>query len=239
MSSADPRWQRWLVVVLFAVAMAYVEAAAVVYIRQAIGRIDPHQLGPLEMPGWLARTELVRELATLIMLATVGTLAGRTLWARFGFAIVAFGVWDIFYYLFLWPLCGWPDSLWDWDILFLIPLPWWGPVLSPVLIALLLVIGGTLMIKSESYTHVRPTRLGWWLAAPGAVIALGVFMADALRIVSNGGGRKELEQLVPTEFNWPLFLVGYALMCGSVWDVWRQFPVAERAAASSRTPNQC
>ena len=27
---------------------------------------------------------------------------------------------------------GWPETVLDWDILFLLPLPWWGPVIAPV-----------------------------------------------------------------------------------------------------------
>ena len=42
---------------------------------------------------------------------------------------MAFGIWDIFYYVFLKIIYDWPKSLFDWDILFLIPLPWWGPVI--------------------------------------------------------------------------------------------------------------
>ena len=41
-------------------------------------------------------------------------------------------------------ISGWPTSLFDWDILFLLPLPWWGPVLAPVCIAVLMIVWGTL-----------------------------------------------------------------------------------------------
>ena len=67
---------------------------------------------------------------------TVGGIAGRTRTTRLGYTAVAFGVWDICYYLFLKIMCDWPKSLFDWDILFLIPLPWWAPVIAPVSIAL-------------------------------------------------------------------------------------------------------
>ncbi len=71
--------------------------------------------------------------------------------------VVAFGVWDIFYYVFLKVMCDWPRSLFDWDILFLLPLPWWGPVLAPVSIALLMIVWGTL---ASQFEHVH---------TPGAV----------------------------------------------------------------------
>ena len=85
--------------------------------------------------------ELTREFATMIMLFAVGFLAGRTWRTRIGYAAIAFGVWDIFYYVFLKIMCGWPHSVLDWDVLFLLPMPWWGPVLAPVLISLLIFSG--------------------------------------------------------------------------------------------------
>ena len=82
--------------------------------------------------------EIGREAATMIMLASVGFLAARTWPGRLGAFALAMGLWDIFYYVFLWLFAGWPASLFDQDVLFLIPLPWWGPVLAPVSIALLI-----------------------------------------------------------------------------------------------------
>ncbi len=40
---------------------------------------------------------------------------------------IAFGVWDIVFYVCLQLLLGWPASLLTWDILFLIPVPWGRP----------------------------------------------------------------------------------------------------------------
>ena len=135
---------RWITVFLFAAAMACVESAVVYYLRTMIDRIVPYQPHPLPLIGGLGPAELVREAATLIMLLAVGLLAGRTWRSRLGYSAMAFGVWDILYYVFLKVLCGWPHSLMDWDILFLIPMPWWGPVLAPVSIAALLIMWGTL-----------------------------------------------------------------------------------------------
>lgn len=148
--------RRWLVVVAYAIAMAWVEAAVVYYLRTMINRIEPHQPNPLPIIGRLGPVELVRELATLVMLLTVGLLAGRTWRSRLGYAAVAFGVWDIFYYAFLKVMCGWPKSLLDWDILFLLPLPWWGPVLAPVSISLLLILWGTLASQVATPASARP-----------------------------------------------------------------------------------
>ena len=195
--------------------MAWVESAVVYYLRTHIDRIEPYQPNPLPIVGGLGAVEFAREFATLVMLFTVGALAGRTWRARIGYMIVAFGVWDIFYYVFLKLMCGWPHSLLDWDILFLIPLPWWGPVLAPVLIALLMIVWGTL---ASQFERPGPPSLSnwrvWALNFIGVALALYVFMADALRV--SNGGVDALRNLLPTQFNWPLFLVALALMAAPV-----------------------
>ena len=150
---------RWWLVALYAAAMAWVEAAVVFYLRSMIGRIEPHQPDPLPVIGGFASVELPRELATLVMLFAVGALTGRTWRARLGYTAIAFGVWDIFYYVFLKIMCGWPHSLLDWDILFLLPLPWWGPVLAPVLISLLMILWGTFASQFERAPHCRTVKL--------------------------------------------------------------------------------
>jgi hypothetical protein len=112
-------------------------------------------------------------------------------------------------------MCGWPNSLLDWDILFLIPLPWWGPVLAPMLIALLMIFWGTLATQFE---RPRPPSLSnwrvWVLNFIGVGLALYVFMTDAIRVAD--GGVEALRNLLPVYFNWPLFLVALALMAAPV-----------------------
>jgi hypothetical protein len=202
---------RWLVVVGFALAMAWVESAVVYYLRTHIDRLIPYQPNPLPIVGGLGPVELVRELATLIMLCTVGALAGKTWRARFGYMLIAFGVWDIGYYLFLKVMYGWPHTLLDWDILFLIPLPWWGPVLAPMLIAGLMIFWGTLATQFERpYRVTLSNSRAWILNLAGVGLALYVFMTDAIRV--SEGGVDALRNLLPTYFNWPLFLVALALM---------------------------
>ena len=126
--------------------MAWVEAASVYYLRVLVDRLDPYQANPAA-DAWRRsdQVELVREAATLVMLLTVGMLAGLTWHSRLAYTAIAFGVWDIFYYVFLKVIYDWPKSLFDWDVLFLLPLPWWGPVLAPVCIALLMIVWGTLV----------------------------------------------------------------------------------------------
>jgi len=212
---------RWLIVVIFAIAMAWMESSTVAYLRALVGRIVPYQTNPLPRHEAFGVTELVREVATMLMLASVGWLAGRNWRTRVSYALIAFGVWDIFYYVFLAVIVGWPKSLFDWDVLFLIPLPWWGPVLAPVLIAALMVVGGTLVTQCGPADRCYwPTRWALALNAAGIALALVVFMADTARAV--GGGEEALRRTLPVTFNWPLFLVALALMSAVLVDLARQ-----------------
>ena len=81
-STATSNWDRWLIVCAFAIAMAWVESAVVFDLRTMVDRIQPYQENPLPLVGKLGPVELVRELATMIMLFTVGVLAGKTWRAR-------------------------------------------------------------------------------------------------------------------------------------------------------------
>lgn len=219
-SEAGGDWNRWTLVVIYATAMAWVESAVVYYLRSMIDRIEPYQANPLPIVGGFGRVELIREAATLVMLLAVGVLAGRTWRNRLGYFAVAFGVWDIFYYAFLKLMCDWPHSLLDWDILFLLPLPWWGPVLAPMLIALLMIVWGTVASRgTEASKPDRAAAVAWSLNILGAFLALYVFMADSLRIA--GRGVDELRNLLPNRFNWPMFLVALAMMAVPLVRFWR------------------
>jgi hypothetical protein len=202
---------RWFTVAAFAVGMAWVEAATVYYLRAMVDRIEPYQPNPLPIRGVLGEVELVREAATLVMLLTVGILASETWRKRWGYSAIAFGVWDILYYVFLKMMCGWPRSLFDWDILFLLPLPWWGPVIAPVSIAVLMIAWGTLTTQASDRTPAA--SYAWMLWSSGAIgiaLALYVFMADALRTIDKGP--EAIRQVLPTSFDWISFCVALVLM---------------------------
>lgn len=212
---------RWVVVVVFATAMAWVESAVVFYLRTMIHRIDPYQPNPLPVIGDLGPAELVREAATLVMLLTVGMLAGRNWRSRLGYSAIAFGVWDICYYVFLRKMCGWPHSLLDWDILFLLPLPWWGPVLAPVLISVLMIAWGTLTCQAEGMRPSwRSDVTAWGMNLIGIGLALYVFMADALRVA--GQGVDVLRNVLPAHFDWLLFSIALLLMAAPVFQAYQQ-----------------
>jgi hypothetical protein len=201
----------WLVVVGFATGMAWVEAASVFYLRALVDRIEPYQVNPLPISEAFGPVELVREAATLMMLLMVGMLAARPWRPRLAYTMIAFGVWDVLYYVFLRMMSDWPRTLFDWDILFLLPLPWWGPVLAPVSIALLMIVWGTLTTQFPDRTPVTPVTAAMWaLTAVGIVLALYVFMADSVHVVHRG--LDATRQVLPTQFNWPLFCVALTLM---------------------------
>jgi hypothetical protein len=192
-------------VLAYGVAMAFLESAVVLYLQRALG-IDPRALFPLQDPavtGDLAVIEVGREAATLVMLGTVGWLAGRSGLERLAWTAVAFGTWDIFYYAWLWAFIGWPSSLGTWDLLFLIPVPWAGPVWAPVAISL--ALSGFGLAGARRIRGGRPVRAGRAQVAAGIVGGLVVilsFTLDAGRILAGAA---------PDTFAWPIFAAGLAL----------------------------
>jgi len=194
-------------VVVYAIAMAFVEAAVVVYLRQILAPGDPTVSTPTTGVGAIPVVEAFREAATIVMLLAVGTLAGGDTWERFLWFSCAFGIWDIFYYVWLRVLIGWPLSVLSWDILFLIPVPWTAPVLAPVIISLGLVLGslGLLRLKGKGAV-LRFTPWLWALAICGGAIVLLSFMLDY---------RLALAGREPPSFHWVIFTTGVALADGA------------------------
>jgi hypothetical protein len=194
----------------YAVAMACVEAAIVVYLRELHGIEDIVRDLPREADR-LTTIEITREAATMVMLFSVGWIAGNQLQDRLGHFVFAFGLWDIAYYGWLAAFTGWPNSPLDWDILFLIPLPWWGPVLAPALIALMMCIGGAAAVYgADRGVKWRLTWTNTAIAAAGIAVVLYTFMYDALGAVPDGLGA--VTRVRPGNFQWTVFFVGFAIM---------------------------
>lgn len=210
-----------VVLVLFGVAFAYVEAAVVVYLRvhydpirhDAYPEYPDGDLFPMLRLEHLERagpqyehmlwTELGRELATMLMLAAVGLAVARSFREWLAAFMIAFGVWDIFFYVFLKLLIDWPDSLLTWDILFLLPVPWVGPVISPVLVAVSMIAAGVAILRREARGRpVRFSRFHWAMILGGALIIITAFCWDCQNTSAGGW---------PRPFNWPLFIAGEAV----------------------------
>ena len=128
-------------ITIFSIAMAFVEAAVVVYLR-AIYYPEGFAFPLTPRTDTIIGVELLREFATILMLLSIAVLTGRRGWERFAYFLFCFGIWDIFYYIWLKLLLDWPSSIFEWDILFLIPLPWIGPVIAPVFLSMLMIIFG-------------------------------------------------------------------------------------------------
>jgi len=203
----------WLA--LFSIAMGFLEAAVVVYLRKIYYPEGFHF--PLAMMDpQLATVELLREVATVIMLAGVGFLAGRSPQQRLALFFAAFAVWDLFYYIFLKLLLNWPDSLFTWDILFLIPIPWVGPVLSPCLISLtLLLLAAVLYYRDLQRSGHRINFLEWALFILGSQVVILSWTWDYFRHGSASG-------YIPSSYPWGMFVVGEVLLIGGILHFWRR-----------------
>jgi hypothetical protein len=213
----------WLTV--YSIAMGFLESAVVVYLREILypaGFDFPMKA----IPSALLIPEIIREAATLIMLLAVGILAGRNHKERFAWFIFCFGIWDIFYYVFLKCMIGWPDSLFTWDILFLIPVAWTGPVLAPVIVSLIMIALAVILIESAERKPIKRVRqLSVALIGAGAILVFIAFIWDYMSFIikiTPGGRLPEkvmspagaglLFQYVPDHFNWLLFFVGIAFL---------------------------
>jgi len=216
-------------VTLFAITMGYLESAVVVYLRE-IYYPEGFEF-PLKMMNvTIAVTEIFREFATLIMLVSVGYIAGRSKLEKFGFFIFAFGIWDIFYYIFLKLLLGWPASLFTWDILFLLPTTWVGPVLAPVINATSMVIFGGWIWYFQSQDKLLAVKLREWIMLIlGSLIVIWAYTEDYIGYLHKEFSFSEIifpkdtgrlielvTHYVPQEFNWWIFGIGQMLVMAGI-----------------------
>ncbi len=192
---------RVLLLLLFGAAMAYVEAAVVVYLRE-LCYPDGFTFPIRVLPDKLVLVEIAREAATLIMLAAVAGVAARRFWDRFGYFIILFGTWDICYYVWLKVTLGWPSGLTDWDVLFLIPVPWTGPVIAPVLVSAVMILTGLGVTRLfAAGISFRPTVFAWILAVTATIVILYSFMSDP---AAGSGGQ------MPQPYKYNLLVAGLA-----------------------------
>jgi hypothetical protein len=220
-----------LALVLFAVAFGYVEAAVVVYLRHVYEPLrealypgrpagDLFPLIPMAQLSSehvrLLAVELGREAATLLMLAGAGILAARDRrqWIA-GFA-VSFGVWDITFYVFLKVLVDWPASLLTWDLLFLIPVPWVGPVLAPLIVSAVLIVCGLITLSRDwDGRPIRATPSHWICLVGGALVIIVAFTWNYSTLLA---GKP------PEHFHWILFSMGLLAGIGTFVHAWLKQP---------------
>jgi hypothetical protein len=211
--------------IIFGIAMGFLEAAVVVYLRQLY--YPGGFVFPLKLMAWEGLSiEYLREISTIVMLFSFGMVAGKNFYERFAYFLFCFGIWDIFYYIWLKILLNWPPSLLTWDILFLIPVVWVGPVLAPLICAItMIMIAGSILFFQQRGYLVRINSLDWVLLFLGAFIIFSTFIWDYTKIIIQGGFilrlstlgadpvfKKEVSQYVPTSYKWLLFIIGEILI---------------------------
>jgi hypothetical protein len=223
-----------IIVTLFAIAMGFLETVVVVYLRDIL---YPEGFGfPLSpIPADLAVTELLREVATMVMLISVGLFLTRKFSTGLAWFLYTFAIWDIFYYVFLKLLLGWPETLLTWDVLFLIPTTWIGPVLAPLILSLIMSLFALVILNGDA--RGKETRINgteWTGLILGSLILIFGFtydysqhmlthfsLAEMLRI-------KDPEVLevamryIPARFPWWIFVIGLLFLAGTIGRYWRR-----------------
>jgi len=196
-----------LLLTAYSLAMALLEAAVVVYMRELYYPENPKELFPLHfLLSYDPRLELSREISTIVMIITVALLAERrNLTRKFAAFVFIFGVWDLFYYVWLKVLMDWPRTWLEWDVLFLIPMIWLGPWICPALIATLFMVWGTFALTTSREVAFSTASLS--VFGVGAIIGLYSFMQPAL-----GMEKSELVRYEPGYFAWWLFWLSFILM---------------------------
>jgi uncharacterized membrane protein len=210
----------WLI--LFSIAMGFLETTVVVYLRELY---YPNGFSfPLTvMDERIGMIELLREAATVIMLLGVGFLAGSTFNQRFAFFMAAFAIWDIFYYVFLKILLDWPESLLTWDILFLIPFPWIGPVLAPCLISLTMLILAAALVYRDSLSQNHKLQLREWsFLIVGSLVVIASWTLDYLAFNQGKDSMIAISTYVPITYNWFVFAAGEGLLLVVIVLFWRR-----------------
>ncbi len=229
-------YQTLAVVGIFAVAMGFLESVVVIYLRKL------YYPGGFQFPlvptieSWVLNMEWAREFFTLIMLVCIGLLAGKTRYEKFAYFIYSFAVWDIFYYIWLKVILNWPPSFLTWDLLFLIPWPWAGPVLAPLIISFAMIfLAGSILVKSDQGKKVKITKKEWMLLVLGSILILYTFLYDYGNLIISRGflpnffslaSRDEFQQIagtyIPSSYPWWLFILGEVLILLAIFSFLRK-----------------
>ena len=214
---------------LFSIAMAFMESAVVVYIRELLYP-GGFKFPLAAMESSLALTEILREAATIIMLAGAAVIAGKTFSQKFAWFLFCFAVWDIFYYVFLKLLFNWPSSLFEWDVLFLIPVTWTGPVISPLIVTILMIVLAMVIIRFSSRgADTSINKREWIMLISGAIILIISFVWDYSNFVLSHYSFSDLwnmpvgeslfelsNKYIPVEFNYYIYFTGIIIISLSI-----------------------
>jgi len=219
---------------IFGIAMGLLEAAVVVYLRQLY---YPEGLTlPLKpASSTILLIESSRELATLVMLITSAIAVGENALQSFAYFLYMFGIWDIFYYVFLKVFLDWPASILTWDVLFFVPVLWVSPVLAPIICSLTMIVFGCItVLLQQKGAHIKIKGVDWALFISGAAVIFYSFIKDYVTfllseglpiniwaLARNPNFQQLISQYVPTHYSWYLFFVGELLMLIGMFHVFR------------------
>ncbi len=227
--------QGFLNLTIFGIAMGFLEAIVVIYVRQ-LCYPDGFDF-PLKMlPEKMIFIEWIREISTVVMLTMVGIISGRTFLEKFSFFIFTFGIWDIFYYVALKIFINWPSSFLTWDLLFLIPITWLGPVIAPIICSILMISLAIIIVNlSQKNTNFKLNKFEWIFMLAGAFIVFLTFIYDYLKIIVKNGFISKIltlnkdeqfikivESYVPVEFCWLAFIAGVCLILLCIFSILRR-----------------
>jgi hypothetical protein len=220
--------------------MAFLESSVVVYLRELMYP-EGFSFPLVEIEGHLALTEIIREVSTLAMLTAVAAIAGRTLSRSLAWFIYSFAVWDIFYYVFLKLLIDWPVSLLEWDILFLLPVTWTGPVISPLIVCIMM-ISLAFVILYYSYRGINTglRAVEWIILTTGALTVVIAFTWDysgyilqrySFAEIWNIPAERDLLEYaydyIPRKFNWWIFTAGNMVIAYAIIMIYRRLRSSE------------
>ena len=198
---------------IFGVAMAFLEAAIVVFLRQIWGLTGLFPIQNIfDNPDniRILKIEFGREAATLVMLISIACALGKNAWQRMAYLFFMFGVWDIFYYVWLWALIGWPMSLLTWDILFFIPYTLVSPVYAPVAVSLVMIFSGMMIIHAQKRQVILQSTIRFWLME---VLAFALVYASMVW-ESMIGTLKKNPFALENELNYPWLMLVIGLTIG-------------------------
>ena len=200
---------------IYAIAMALLEAVVVVYMRQLYYPENPQEVFPLSfLDSYNPAVELSREIATIVMIIAVALIGeSRSLSRQFAAFLYVFGLWDIFYYVWLKVLMDWPRTWLEWDVLFLVPVIWLGPWICPAAVASLFTVWGAWALTTKRNVHFR--RASLVVFTTGSTLGLATFFEPAITY-ANQHGHEALNRFAPNGFWWPLFAISLMMMAAGL-----------------------
>ena len=191
--------KKFTAITIFSIAMGFLEAAVVVYLRALYypgGFCFPLKIIPID----ILLVEIGREMSTIVMLAFIGSIAGKTLLEKFCYFLYSFGIWNIFYYVWLKLILNWPPSPMTWDLLFLVPVPWVAPVLAPLIVALTMtIVAAVIIYLQERGRYFKISKLDLALGALAALLIFVSFILDFPQMAA---------QQSPVKYHWELLIFG-------------------------------